>query len=70
MDEPKSKLWKKIAVFYKLTLGFSGVFNALILLAGKLDAGNLLYVTGAMWSPALAAFATKAMFRESIRELP
>jgi uncharacterized protein len=70
MDEPKKRIWKKIAVFYALTLAFSGVFNALVLHAGKLDAGNLLYVTGSMWSPALAAFATKAMFGESIRELP
>jgi membrane protease YdiL (CAAX protease family) len=70
MDQSKSKVWKKIAVFYTLTLAFSGVFNALVLHAGKMDAGNLLYVTGSMWSPALAAFATKAMFGESIRELP
>ncbi|MEY2497140.1 MAG: protease family protein [Verrucomicrobiota bacterium] len=70
MDESKSKIWKKIAIFYVLTLAFSGVFNALVLHAGKMDAGNLLYVTGAMWSPALAAFATKTMFGESIRELP
>ncbi len=70
MDRSKSKVWKKIAVFYTLTLAFSGVFNALVLHAGKMDAGNLLYVTGSMWSPALAAFATKAMFGESIRELP
>jgi len=70
MDEAKNKIWKKIAVFYALTLAFSGVFNALVLLAGKMDAGNLLYVTGTMWSPALAAFSTKAMFGESIRELP
>ncbi len=34
-----------------------------------MDAGNLLYVTGAMWSPSLAAFATKATFHENIREL-
>ena len=70
MGEPKAKIWKKIAVFYALTLAFSGVFNALVLHAGKLDAGNLLYVTGSMWSPALAALATKTMFGESIRELP
>jgi membrane protease YdiL (CAAX protease family) len=35
-----------------------------------MDAGNLLYVTGAMWSPALAAFATKRIFGESVRDLP
>jgi membrane protease YdiL (CAAX protease family) len=49
---------------------FSGAFDALVLHAGKMDAGNLLYVTGAMWSPALAAFATKRLFGESIRDLP
>jgi membrane protease YdiL (CAAX protease family) len=70
MDEPKSRIWKKIAIFYGLTMAFSGLFDALVLHAGKMDAGNLLYVTGSMWSPALAAFATKAMFGESIRELP
>src|SRR5438552_8094651 len=70
MDEPKNRTWKKITVFYVLTLVFSGVFNALVLHAAKLDAGNLLYVTGSMWSPALAALATKTMFGESIRELP
>ena len=35
-----------------------------------MDAGNLFYVTGGMWSPALAAFATKRLFRESVRDLP
>ncbi len=49
---------------------FSGVFDAFILHAGKMSAGNLLYVTGAMWSPAMATFATKRIFRESMRELP
>jgi membrane protease YdiL (CAAX protease family) len=49
---------------------FSGVFDAFVLHAGKMSAGNLLYVTGAMWSPALAAFATKKIFHESVRELP
>ena len=70
MNEPKARVWKKIGVFYALTWLFSGAFDAFILHAGKMDAGNLLYVTGAMWSPALAAFATKAIFRESIRDLP
>ena len=70
MTEPAARVWKKIAVFYGLTLFFSNVFNAFVLHAGKLDAGNLLYVTGAMWSPALAAFATKRMFDEPISQLP
>ena len=70
MNESKSRIWKKIGLFYTLTLLFSGIFNALVLHAGKMDAGNLLYVTGAMWSPALAAFVTKSVFHESIRDLP
>ena len=70
MTEPAARVWKKIALFYGLTLLFSNVFNAFELHAGKMDAGNLLYVTGAMWSPALAAFATKRMFGERARDLP
>jgi membrane protease YdiL (CAAX protease family) len=50
---------------------FSSVFGSFVLFTGKkMDAGNLLYVTGSMWSPALAALATKAIYRENIRELP
>ena len=70
MEDSKARVWKKIALFYTLTLCFSGVFDAFVLHAGKMDAGNLLYVTGSMWSPALAAFATKAIFGERIRDLP
>ena len=70
VNEPASRVWKKIACFYALTMIFSGAFDAFVLYAGKMDAGNLLYVTGAMWSPALAAFATKWLFDESIREMP
>lgn len=66
----RARIWKKIGCFYGLTMLFSGIFDAFVLHAGKMDAGNLLYVTGSMWSPALAAFTTKALFGESIRELP
>ena len=69
-NELASRVWKKIALFYLLTLCFSGFFDVLVLHAGKMDAGNLLYVTGSMWSPALAAFATKVLFGESVRDLP
>ena len=65
-----ARSWKKIGCFYALTMLFSGVFGAFVLRAGQMSAGNMLYVTGAMWSPALAAFATKGIFGESIRELP
>jgi membrane protease YdiL (CAAX protease family) len=68
--ESTARVWKKIALFYGLTLLFSNVFNFFELHAGKMDAGNLLFVTGAMWSPGLAALATKRLFGEPISELP
>ena len=70
MQEPNARVWKKVGCFYGLTMLFSNVFEAFVLYSGKMDAGNLLFVTGSMWSPALAAFATKRLFGESIRELP
>lgn len=70
MENAKARAWKKIGLFYGLTMLFSGIFDAFVLHAGKMEAGNLLYVTGAMWSPALAAFATKKIFGERIRDLP
>jgi membrane protease YdiL (CAAX protease family) len=70
MSDSKVRSWKKIVCFYALAMLFSLFFGAFILHAGKLDAGNLLYVTGAMWSPGLAAFATKKVFGENIRDLP
>ena len=68
--DSKTRVWKKVGCFYTLTLIFSFAFGGFILRTGKLDAGNLLFVTGAMWSPALATFATKRIFRERIRDLP
>ena len=70
VNEPRARVWKKVGCFYALTMLFSSVFNTFVLHAGRMDAGNMLYVTGAMWSPALAAFATKALFGESIRDMP
>ena len=70
MSNSNARTWKKIGCFYGLTMLFAGVFDAFELHAGKMDSGNLLYVTGAMWSPALAAFATKRIFGESVRDLP
>ena len=70
-SEPAGRVWKKIALFYALTLVFSNVFNAFALFAHRpMDSGSLLYVTGAMWSPGLAALLTKRIFREPIAELP
>ncbi len=70
VSEPVSRVWKKIGLFYVLTLLFSNIFNAFELYAGKMDAGSLLYVTGAMWSPSLAAMLTKRIFGEPIADLP
>jgi membrane protease YdiL (CAAX protease family) len=67
VDEFNARTWKKIGCYYVLTMLFSGVFGGFVVHAGKMSAGNLLYVTGAMWSPALAAFATKRIFGESVR---
>jgi CAAX protease family protein len=68
--ESTARVWKKIATFYGFTLLFSNVFNAFEIFAGGLNAGGLLYVTGAMWSPGLAALLTKRLFGEPIAELP
>ena len=70
MNESKTRIWKKIGCFYGLTMTFSGLFDAFVIHAGKMNTGGLIYVTGSMWSPALAAFATKRIFGESVRELP
>jgi membrane protease YdiL (CAAX protease family) len=70
VEAASARTWKKIGCFYALTMLFSGVCGGFVLHAGKMSAGNLLYVTGAMWSPALAVFATKKIFGESVRELP
>jgi hypothetical protein len=62
MSEPKARVWKKIVCFYALTMLFSSVCGAFVLHAGKMDAGNLLYVTGAMWS----LHASHKLFIQSI----
>jgi membrane protease YdiL (CAAX protease family) len=70
MTAENKRIWRKIGCYYGLTMLFSGVFGGFVLHAGTMSAGNLLYVTGSMWSPALAAFATKKIFGENIRDLP
>jgi len=68
MQESRTYIWKKIVVFYALTLALSTVFYWLIL-RSSLRAGDTVYVTGLMWCPALAALATKRLFRESVNDL-
>lgn len=70
VNELKARVWKKIVCFYALTMIGEGIFSAFVIHAGKMEAGNLLYVTGAMWSPGLAAMATKKIFGENVRDLP
>jgi len=48
---------------------FSSVFYFLIIRARQLGAGGGIYVSGIMWCPALAAFATLAVNRRAFSEL-
>jgi membrane protease YdiL (CAAX protease family) len=48
---------------------FSSVFYFLMLRAHSLGGGGGLYVTGIMWCPALAAFATLSLNRRSFADL-
>ncbi|MDQ3414363.1 MAG: CPBP family intramembrane metalloprotease, partial [Verrucomicrobiota bacterium] len=70
VQEARSRTWRKIGCFYAFTLLFTGVFSLFAIRVVGLEAGNLLYYTGLMWSPALAAFLTKWFFGESLRSLP
>lgn len=65
MTESKSRVWNKIIFFYVLTLLLSAVFQML----DRNAPGNVTIITGVMWCPALAAFATKWMFGERVRDL-
>jgi len=65
MSEAKARVWKKIVVFYALTLLFSALFQLL----DRNAPGNVTLITGLMWSPALSAVITKLLFRESVRDL-
>jgi uncharacterized protein len=68
MDPNTRRTWSKIAFYYALTLAMSSIFWAFIL-ATSLRAAGLYYVTALMWCPAFAAFVTKWLFRESVRDL-
>jgi uncharacterized protein len=62
----RRRSWARIAVFTALTFGFSSIFYVLILNVGQLRGSEMLYVTGLMWCPALAAVLTQRLFGESI----
>jgi hypothetical protein len=60
---------RQILTYVVFVFLFSSVFYFQILHAGSLGAGGGIYVRGLMWCPALAAFATLALNRRSLREL-
>ena len=62
MNKSKSQVWKKIGCFYALTMLFSFAFGAFILRAGKLEAGNLLYVTGSMCTSTPKTYIPSRLF--------
>jgi uncharacterized protein len=64
-----NKSRRQIAVFLLLLFAFSAVFYSLILIGHKLDAGKGIYVTGVMWCPALAAFATLKLNGRKVSDL-
>ena len=69
MDSPTPARRGEIATFLLLTLGLSSIFYLVILRAGTLAVGSGLAVAGLMWCPGIAALATVAWFRRSLRGL-
>jgi membrane protease YdiL (CAAX protease family) len=63
MDERKQTL-RRIAIFLLLTFALSTIFYALRIFFG----GYFAYLTGLMWSPAIAAFITQRVFRRDVGE--
>lgn len=60
---------RQIATYLFFVFLFTSVFYFLILRAKTLGAGGGLFVTGMMWCPALAAFATLRLNRRRLSEL-
>ncbi|MEP6939847.1 MAG: CPBP family intramembrane glutamic endopeptidase [Rudaea sp.] len=65
MIESRARIWKKIVVFYALTLIFSALFQYL----DRRAPGNVILITGVMWCPGAAALLTKRLFGENVRDL-
>jgi uncharacterized protein len=59
----------QVVMYVVFVFLFSSVFYFLMLHAHKLAGGGGLYVTGLMWCPALAAFATLALNGRSFSDL-
>ncbi|HMA52340.1 MAG TPA: type II CAAX endopeptidase family protein [Magnetospirillaceae bacterium] len=65
MEQAKGRVWAKIAFFYLVTTALTALFNV----GGRHAPGNIVYVTGAMWSPAIAALLTQRLFGDPISAL-
>ncbi len=62
--------WKKVLTFLALTFFLTALFDVpSVLLNPSGEKALMLFVTAAMWCPAIAAFLTKKIFKESIRDL-
>lgn len=59
----------RLALFFALTLGFSGFFYYRILSSGSLAAGGGAAVLGLMWSPGAAALLTTLIHQRDLRGL-
>ena len=64
LSESKARVWSKIFVYYALANIGTGLFTLLEQHAPS----NLTLTTGAMWSPAVAAFLTTWLFGGRIRD--
>jgi uncharacterized protein len=60
---------RQVVTYLFFVLLFSSVFYFLIIDAKQLGAGGGLYVTGIMWCPALAAFATMKLNGRNLADL-
>ena len=62
--------WKKILTFLGLTFLLTSLFDVpAVLLNPSGEKALMLFITAACWCPAIAAFLTKRIFGESIKEL-
>lgn len=62
--------WKKILTFLGLTFLLTSLFDVpAVLLNPTGEKALMLFITAACWCPAIAAFLTKRIFGESIKEL-
>jgi membrane protease YdiL (CAAX protease family) len=63
------KTWRQIGLFLALTVLFSSLFYAFIIVTGRTGGGNGAYAAGLMWSPGLAALITCRLTGVSLASL-